>query len=75
MGGVNARPGATAYTIVVRGEIAPRFLAALENVSVEETGPETVLSLEAASPEELGRTLDRLGDAGIELLALRQAGA
>ena len=74
-GAVNAGPGATGYTIVVRGEIASRFVASLENVSVESAGPETVLRLYAVSPEELGRTLERLGDAGIELLALKQVGA
>jgi hypothetical protein len=60
------------YRIVLRGEIGPNLLCALEGVSVERTASETALVLASADQETLRDALGWLGEAGIEVVSLRQ---
>jgi hypothetical protein len=66
------RPDPAGYRIVVRGEIGPNLLSALEGISIESVGPKTALVLASADQETLRDALDWLSDAGIEIVSLTQ---
>jgi hypothetical protein len=71
---VREEPGPAGFTIVVRGEIGAHLIAAFEDLSIERTGPETVLKLRSTDSERLRKALEWLGDAGIDVVALKQVG-
>jgi hypothetical protein len=64
--------GPAGFTIVVRGEIGAHLIAPFGDLSIERTGPETVLRLQSTDSERLRKALDWLGDAGIDVVALKQ---
>jgi hypothetical protein len=71
---VREEPGPAGFTIVVRGEIGAHLIAAFEDLSIERTGPDTVLKLPSTDSERLRKALEWLGDAGIDVIALKQVG-
>lgn len=69
---MNTGQGTAAFTIVVRGEIGTQLIAAIEDLTIERTGAETVLRLRSTDSERLRRTLEWLDDAGLTVVALKQ---
>lgn len=69
---VSSRSTSGGFTIVVQGDVGAHLIAAFEELSIERTGPETVLRLRSTDSEQLRKTLERLGDAGITVIALKQ---
>ena len=65
--------GSNRYRIVLRGRLSERFESAFEGMAVEAGSNQTVLVGEVRDQAELYGLLDRLGDFGIELVAVQPA--
>ena len=61
------------YRIVLRGRLSGRFESAFEGMALEGGPNQTVLVGDVRDQAHLYGLLDRLGDFGIELVAVEQA--
>lgn len=70
--GSDSKQGAE-YTIVVRGELDPRFASLFDGMQMKRSAGETVLTGRVVDQAQLHGFIERCEELGLELLSVEQA--
>ena len=62
------------YTIVVRGELDPRFASLFNGMQMQQTDGVTVLTGRVVDQAQLHGFIERFEELGLELLSIEQTG-